>query len=135
MWVQISLRARWTILCDKVCQWLATGRWFSLCPLVSSTNKTDSHYRTEIVLKVALSTIKQITNKHNLVSNRTYLSLDWVHSHYACICIRKWQSVTYKNEVTVTLTLTTGSNSWFFYHTTLSIAELFCHKAQCLHIW
>jgi hypothetical protein len=30
-------------LCDKVCQWLATGRWFSLGPLVSSTNKTDRH--------------------------------------------------------------------------------------------
>jgi len=29
-----------TTLCDKVCQWLATGRWFSL---VSSTNKTDRH--------------------------------------------------------------------------------------------
>ena len=27
----------------KVCQWLATGRWFSQDPLVSSTNKTDSH--------------------------------------------------------------------------------------------
>ena len=87
---------------------------FLCVPLVSSTNKTDCHYRTEIVLKVALNTIKQITNKHNLVSNRTYLSFDWVHSHYACVCIRKWQSVTYKNEVTVTLTLTTGSNSWFF---------------------
>ena len=30
-------------LCDKVCQWLATGRWFSLGPSVSSTNKTDRH--------------------------------------------------------------------------------------------
>ena len=36
-------------LCDKVCQWRAT----------SSTNKTDRHDITEILLKVALNTIKQ----------------------------------------------------------------------------
>ena len=29
-----------TTLYDKVCQWLVTGRWFSL---VSSTNKTELH--------------------------------------------------------------------------------------------
>jgi hypothetical protein len=42
-WVRISIRARCTTLCDKVCQWLATGRWFSLGPPVSSTSKTDRH--------------------------------------------------------------------------------------------
>jgi hypothetical protein len=36
---------------------LATGRWFSPGTLVSSTNKTDSHDITEILLKVALNTI------------------------------------------------------------------------------
>jgi hypothetical protein len=41
-------------LCDKVCQWLVTGRWFSL---VSSTNKTDCHNITETLLKVALNNI------------------------------------------------------------------------------
>jgi hypothetical protein len=30
LWVRISIRARCTTLCDEVCQWLATGRWFSL---------------------------------------------------------------------------------------------------------
>jgi hypothetical protein len=30
-----------TTLCDKVCHWLATCRWFSRGTLVSSTNKTD----------------------------------------------------------------------------------------------
>ena len=58
MWVRISIRARYTTLCDKVCQWLVTGRWFSPGPLVSSTNKTDRHDITEILLKVALNTIK-----------------------------------------------------------------------------
>jgi hypothetical protein len=43
----------------KVCQWLATGRWFSPGPPVSSTNKTDRHDITELLLKVALNTIKQ----------------------------------------------------------------------------
>ena len=45
-------RARCTALCDKVCQLLATGRWFSP---VSSTYKADSHDITEILLKVALT--------------------------------------------------------------------------------
>jgi hypothetical protein len=48
-----------TTLCDEVCQWLATGRWFSPGPTVSSTNKTDHHDITEILLKVALMTTKQ----------------------------------------------------------------------------
>jgi hypothetical protein len=46
-------------LCEKVCQWLATGRWFSPGPPVSSTNKVDSHDIAEILLKVALNTIRQ----------------------------------------------------------------------------
>jgi hypothetical protein len=47
---------KFSTLCDKVCQLLATGRWFSP---VSSTNKTDRHDITEILLKVALNTINQ----------------------------------------------------------------------------
>ena len=46
-------------VCDKDCQCLATGRWFSPGTPVSSTNKTDSHDITEILLKVALNTINQ----------------------------------------------------------------------------
>ena len=48
-----------TTLCDKVCQRLATGRWFSPGTPVSSTNKTDRHDINEIVYKVALNTINQ----------------------------------------------------------------------------
>ena len=44
-------------LCDKVCQWLATGRWFSLGTPISSTNKTYRHDMAEILLKVVLNTI------------------------------------------------------------------------------
>jgi hypothetical protein len=64
LWVWIPLR--WgvldTTLCDKVCQWLATGRWFSPGTPVSSTNKADHHDITEILLKVALNTINQPYN-------------------------------------------------------------------------
>jgi hypothetical protein len=50
--------ARSTALCDKVCQLLVARRWFSPGPPGSSTNKTDRHDITEILLKVALNTIK-----------------------------------------------------------------------------
>jgi hypothetical protein len=43
-----------TTLCDKVCQ---VGRWFSAGSPVSSTNKTDRHAITEILLKFPLNTI------------------------------------------------------------------------------
>jgi hypothetical protein len=59
LWVRIPLR--WgvldTTLYDQVCQWLATGRWFSLGTPVSSDNKTDRHDIAEILLKVVLNTI------------------------------------------------------------------------------
>jgi hypothetical protein len=48
-----------------VFQRLATGQWFFPDTPVSSTNKTDCHDLTEILLKVALNTIKQ-ANKHQL---------------------------------------------------------------------
>jgi len=37
---------------------VTAGQWFSPGPPVSSTNKTDRHDITEILLKVALNTIK-----------------------------------------------------------------------------
>ena len=66
LYVRISMRARYTTLCDKVCHWLPTSWWFFPGPLLSSTNNTDRHDITEILLKVALNTIKQ-TNKQNNV--------------------------------------------------------------------
>jgi hypothetical protein len=64
-WVRISIRVRCTTLCDRVCQWLAIGWWFSLGPPVSSTNKTDCHDITEILLKVALNSTKSNHFKFN----------------------------------------------------------------------
>jgi hypothetical protein len=43
--------------CDQVCQWRAAGQWFSPGTPVFSTNKTDHHDITEILLRVALNTI------------------------------------------------------------------------------
>jgi hypothetical protein len=47
-----------------------TGRWFSLVTPVSSINKTDCHDITEILLKVALNTIKQTKPKNNILSSK-----------------------------------------------------------------
>jgi hypothetical protein len=56
--------------------------WFSPGTPVSSTNKTDCQYITEIMLKVALNTINQTinylerndmdVNKHERLSNITF---------------------------------------------------------------
>jgi hypothetical protein len=47
---------------DKLYQLLIHGRWFSPSIPTSSTTKTGRHDIVEILLKVALNTIKQ-TNK------------------------------------------------------------------------
>jgi hypothetical protein len=65
-------------LCDKVCQWLATGQWFSPCTLVSSTTKTDHQDITEILLKVALHAINQTTPSQQI-----------------CICDLAWKNISY----------------------------------------
>ena len=57
LWVQTPLMVRCTRYnIDKVCQWLTTGRWFSPGTPVSSTNKTNLHDVTEILLKVTFNT-------------------------------------------------------------------------------
>ena len=57
-----SWRCALNTLCDEVCQWLATGQFFSLGTSVSSINKTDSHDITELFLKVALTPYKSKLN-------------------------------------------------------------------------
>ena len=61
----MSLNSAHTTLYDKVCMWLAAGKWFSPGTPVSSTNKTDRHDITEILLKVPLNYITnpQISNQ------------------------------------------------------------------------
>ena len=60
MWVRTLFMVRCTryniTICDKLCQWLATGWRFSPGTSDSSINKTDHHNIIEILLKVALNT-------------------------------------------------------------------------------
>jgi cytochrome c1 len=58
-------RESWDLWLFTIYFHIATGRWFSAGHLVSSTSKTDCHDIAEILLKVALNTIKQ-TNKQTL---------------------------------------------------------------------
>ena len=64
LWVWIPLKRDVfdTTLVDEVCQWLTAGRWFSPGAPDSSTNKTDCHNITEILLNVAISTINLTLN-------------------------------------------------------------------------
>jgi hypothetical protein len=63
------------IAINEVCQWLAAGRWCSPGTPVSSTNKTDRHDVTEILLKVALSTI---TLTHHALNGLVFTSVKQV---------------------------------------------------------
>ena len=78
LWVKILLRQGVldTTLSDKVCQLLAADWWFSQGTPVSSTNKTDCHNITEIVLKVALNAI--------ILTHENRLPGDKVISRFPC---------------------------------------------------
>jgi hypothetical protein len=76
----------------KVCHWHVTSPWFSLGPSISSSNKTDHHEITEILLKVALNTIKQTKHMtrqtrwtknyyHTMIRNRTVYSQTCFSEH------------------------------------------------------
>jgi hypothetical protein len=53
-------------LCDKVCQWVAAGLWFSPGTPVDSKTKTNCHVITEILLKVSLNTLTPFIFLHCL---------------------------------------------------------------------
>jgi hypothetical protein len=61
-----------------------TGRWFSPGTPVSSTNKTDCHDITEILLIVALNTINLLSqpNMESVVTNLCKKILEFCH--YKC---------------------------------------------------
>ena len=102
LWVWIPLRGSVfdTTINDKVCQWLATGRWFSPGTLVSSTNKTDPHDITEILLKVALKTITLTPNHKKIQLKCINYVTKWLyrwkqifivcHSHWIFFLTHLW---------------------------------------------
>ena len=67
-----------TTLCDKVCQWPATGRWY-ISPVipVSSSNKADRHDIAEILLKVAINIITLIHTKQLIL----YYAIIYKYQH------------------------------------------------------
>jgi uncharacterized membrane protein len=77
-WVRIPLVARGTTLSDKVCQWIA----------VSSTNKTDRHDMTEILL---IEWVSMLENNERTCTTRIgeYVRIEWATMHekseWACI--------------------------------------------------
>jgi len=66
-----------TTSCDKVCQLLEAGRWFSPGIPVSSTNNIEHQEITEILLKVAVNTIKQTCKNKWLLLHFELISEDF----------------------------------------------------------
>ena len=64
-----------------------TGLWFSPGTLVSSTNKTDHHDITEILLKVELNTIK--SNQSIILNVRLVVDL---FSYLIKIFLKKYKN-------------------------------------------
>ena len=73
MWAGIPSRRSVldAILCDKVCQWFVTDRWFSPGTFVSSTNKADRLDIAEILLKCGSCAIVVINEKQKYHIIRT----------------------------------------------------------------
>jgi hypothetical protein len=86
LWVRIEWwGVLYTQLWDKVFQLLATGWWFSTGAPLSSTNKTDCHDITEILLKVELNTIT--LNKscsHDIAENILKVELNTITFNQSC---------------------------------------------------
>ena len=94
--VRISIRARCTTLCDKVCRWFATGQLFSPGSPVSSTNKTDRHDIPEILLKVALNSIKPTEKNGNWNStNKNEFTVFFHWSHFLSFSTNKMKKFGY----------------------------------------
>ena len=74
-----------TTLGDKLCQWIATGRWSSPGTPVFSTNKTGFHDITEISFKVTLSTITLTAIK--ISSTILLYSYNKIGQSENCICL------------------------------------------------
>jgi hypothetical protein len=69
-------------LCDKVCQWLATGRWFSPGTPVSSTSKT---YRVIDRLMNRKSECNLLIHKFRQITERTSHTFIWPYC-FMIIC-------------------------------------------------
>jgi hypothetical protein len=90
LWVRIPLRRGVldSTICDKVCQWLATCRWFSPWTPVSSTNKPDTImtdpvfvWETLIINNILMLQSFALINKYTLhMDPRTQFYMSMVFS-------------------------------------------------------
>ena len=129
-----NIRSWWgvldTTLCDKVCQWLATGRWFSPGTPVSSTIKTTCHDITEILLKVALNTINlNLLSENVILKSQDNVTFNNSYDKY-------WKKFT-KQETTIIIVVNYSQvfNSCHFIETLMRISqykpELYKWAATC----
>ena len=112
-----------------------TDLWFSPGTLVSSTNKTDCHDITEILLKVGLTTINQPNQPKHIIM---YSVITWRKSPIHCpdnqsllvllkvTCLaEKWQILNTESFTVVYLTTTTKRSSWLSDYCCLRPNEIF----------
>ena len=86
------MRCTYTTLCNKVSQWLVTGRWFSPGTPVSSTNKTDRHNIADIFLKVAFNIITltiKVDYCFPIISSIDHIRVDNVRHTFGYFFYRK----------------------------------------------
>jgi hypothetical protein len=129
MGVRILIRARCTTVCDKVCQWLATGLWLSLGPPVSSTNKTDCHDISEILSNTIKQTNKQTKHCYHLthVCHNETNYIDTFLSSYSCVS--QWHKVLWGIAIIlymcVTMTQSTLAHCYHLIHECHNDAKYF----------
>ena len=81
VWTLFVVRCtRYNIMWSSLSMICNRTQWFSPGTLVSSTNKTDHHDITEILLKVALNTINQ-PNQPYLKTSSAKPILFWFFAH------------------------------------------------------
>jgi hypothetical protein len=87
LWIRISIRARCTPLCDKVCQWLATGWWFSPGPFLNQP--TDDHHIINFDWKIFYISTTDLFMYYSIITLLPFfiemLQYDWLWSGHVII--------------------------------------------------
>ena len=129
LWVRTALRGKCKALCDKVCQWLAAGRWFSPD---SSSNKTDHHVITKKMLKMALNTIKP-TKPNQLILLHICWSTKLIIVFYSKALI---SSISFRvfpfYRLNILVPIFTRNKEWIVSHVLLHFR--FCRKNHSIYL-
>ena len=115
-------------LCDKVCQLLATGRWFSPGTLVSFTNETESHDITEILLNMALNSINQTSSNLKIkLTSMTFRPDEIKHylRHFLyCLPSNHWHFHWWIKKITWTNTMSVPDDNGYSRNVSLMLTKL-----------